>query len=62
MNQKAKPFKLKPNNINTMLRTGYDPELTQMLKEYDNLKFGEDDPNAASKGTYNKYQHNQEFT
>lgn len=38
--QKRK-FELKKNNINTLLRTGYDPELYQMAREYEPLDFDE---------------------
>jgi hypothetical protein len=33
-------LKLKPNDINLFLRTGYDPELAKILNEYDPLEFG----------------------
>ena len=35
-------YKLKPNDMNTLLRTGFDPELMQMIKEYDILRFDEE--------------------
>ena len=35
-------LKLKPNDINTLLRTGYDPELVEMMKDYNPLNFGDE--------------------